>query len=96
MEKFVNVSDVKIKRQKIDKKKVTDFIELFNKFILNGGRFRNGVDSFSMNASLDDIPMLNNSEFKYASKQAKEQGWELIQYPDNYQTTSYSMKKIIK
>lgn len=100
MKTFINASSVKIKqkKEKIEQRNVEKFIDVFNKYIRKGGSFGNTTinDTFYLNDCLDGIPTLNNTEFKLAVKEAKKSGWLLEQQEDNYQTISYSMKKIVK
>lgn len=84
MEKFINASSVVIKWEK-DLNKIDMFISKFNNAILQ--------DKFTLNDGLDNIPSLNDTEFCIAEKMAKEEGWVLTRYADNYNTTSYKMEK---
>ena len=78
MRKFINSSDVKTKKEKIDKEKIEKFIDKFNWFIRKGED--SGDGSISMNNGLDKIPTLNDNEFKYTVKLAKKEGLKLINY----------------
>ena len=49
---------------------------------------------FYLNDGLDKIPFLDSNEFLYLRGLAKEQGWSLTRYNDNYQTITYKMKRI--
>jgi len=93
-EEFVSSTDVKRAKQPINKTQVALFIDKFNTIIRSGGKFGNSEDIFHLNNMLDGMPSLNSDEFELAVKLAKEKGWELVQKPDNYQTTQYRMKKI--
>jgi len=90
--RFINASAVKTKKERINYKKVDNFILKFNKEFLKGEN--SGDEFFYLNNGLDKIELLNDNEFNYAVKLAKDAGWELTQSDDNYQTTSYQMKKI--
>ena len=95
MKTFIKSSALKKRKEKISKIVVDEFIEKFNKFIEKGGNYpKQNLERFSMNNGLDKIPTLNDSEFILAVKLALKSGWTLTQHPDNYQTTSYTMKKL--
>lgn len=84
MEKFINASSVEGKGEK-DLNKINMFISKFNNAIVKG--------TFTLNNGLDGIPSLNDYEFDIAKKMAKEEGWILTKFNDNYNTTSYKMEK---
>jgi hypothetical protein len=95
MTTFIKADSVKTTKEKINEGRVNDFIEAFNNYIKRGRRTKRVSDNFSLNNILDDLPMINNSEFECAVKLANEAGWVLTKYSDNYQTTSFKMSKII-
>lgn len=96
MKTFINASTVKLKEEKTNEKKLNIFIGMFNNVIESEKEeYENGDGSFSMNSSLDKIPILNDNEFELAVKLAKEQGWELTLYIDNHQSTTYKNEKDI-
>lgn len=91
MEKFIKAKAVKQKSE-FNQVVVDKFIRKFNAHIkLN----QSDSDNFHMNNGLDNIPTLNQKEFDFARDEAIKSGWELTKYNDNYNTTSYRMKKII-
>lgn len=92
MKTFIKASKVKLKKEKINKGNITAFIDGFNAYIEKGDKAGEGV--FRLNNGLNDIPTLNNTEFDYVMRMAEAQGWELTQSPDNYNSTTYKMKKI--
>lgn len=87
MEKFINASSDEVNGGKGEKdlNKINTFISKFNKAIVEG--------RFTLNNGLDSIPSLNDTEFGIAEKMAKEEGWILTRFDDNYNTTSYKMEK---
>ncbi len=84
--RFINSSEIKTGEEKINQEKLGDFVEIFNESIKIG--------KFTLNNALDEIPTLNESEFELAKKIAKEDGWNLTQFDDNCNTTSYKVEKI--
>lgn len=101
---FVNANDKYESTEEIDEEKVDEFIDMFNEYIKSrNGRYNTG-ESYVINDTINTfssgeedakfLPGLNDTEFEYTVKLAKEQGWELTKKPDNYQTTSYYMTKL--
>lgn len=76
----------------VNELKVQLFINVFNDYIAKQSRF--GATYFSLNDAIDAIPMLNKHEFEVCVEMAKSKGWELTQFDDNYDTTSYKMQKV--
>ena len=92
METFIKSSTVKSKKEKVDKAKIEKFIQKFNAAIKKGEM--DFTDTFVLNNSLDKVPTLNDAELEFAAKMAEKEGWDLRQAEDNYQSTSYYLKKI--
>ncbi|MBK7362690.1 MAG: hypothetical protein IPJ01_10380 [Micavibrio sp.] len=86
MEKFINASSVEANAKgEKDLNKMNIFISKFNNAIQEG--------TFTLNDGLDSIPSLNDTEFSIVEKMAKEEGWTLTRFDDNYNTTSYKIEK---
>lgn len=94
MKTFTHASSVKTNKERTDLNKLEKFIELFNSIFNKKTMNENEDGSYSLNTGLSQIPQLNNSEFAHAKALAKQQGWTLAQFEDNYQTTTYKMQKI--
>lgn len=88
MKKFISPSERRpvIERRSIEK--MDRFIEICNEGL------RRNKNSF--NTGLDKVPYLNTSEFLQIIKIAKEMGWSVKQFDDNYNTTTYAFTEIIK
>jgi hypothetical protein len=86
MKQFIKPSTFKERKKRPDKTKVDEFIEKFNKLIKKGELEANDV--------LNKLPYLNESEFNLAVAIARENGWQLTQFEDNYNTTSYQLTEI--
>jgi hypothetical protein len=86
MKKFVKASTVKEKEERINKKRLEKFILMTNAHLTKG--------NFSMNTSLQGIPYLSKAEFDAAVKEAAKAGWNLTQYEDNYNITTYKFEKL--
>src|SRR5437588_13109762 len=91
IETFISSSSAKLKKEKVDEKRVDAFITKFNYILRNG--IEDGDESFTANTSLNKIPTLNDVEFELVAIRADEQGWSLTQFEDNYQTITYKMEK---
>ena len=78
----------KIKKGIPDKEKVDLFIRLFNSAIEK--------DVFSLNTGLSAIPLLSQDDFNLAKEQARNNGYELSQFDDNYNTITYKLTYIGK
>lgn len=94
MKTFVKASEIKMRKEKIDKYRVDKFIEKFNRSIIHDSECESGDSSFTINDLLDKVPTLNDNEFECAVELAKEQGWKLTRSDDNYQSVTYKMQKI--
>ena len=78
----------KIKKGVPDKEKVDYFIRVFNSAIEK--------NIFTLNTGLSDIPFLSQDDFNLAKEQAKNNGYNLSQFDDNYNTTSYKITYVGK
>jgi len=83
---FINASKVKDENEILNKEKVNQFITRFNHLIKKGDRHANDA--------LDDLPNLSMADFRLAEKLALKAGWKLTIFPDNNNTTTYSVEKI--
>lgn len=90
---FLAASEVQTKLDGCDYKKIEKFIDFFN-CAFKKEEFQNGDGSFSTNDGLSNIPLLNGIEYEIAKEMARKQGWRLIWFADNYNTTTYKMEKI--
>jgi hypothetical protein len=78
--------DSKPPKQKVSKDNMNSFILKFNELMKS--------DKFSANTVLDNIPYLNEREFKLVKEKAREMGYDLIQFDDNYNTVTYKLNNI--
>ena len=85
-ETFTNVRNATKLTAKHENSKIIAFIVAFNKAIDKGENY--------INSSLDKVGHLSDSEFASAKIMAKQQGWKLTQFDDNYQTTSYKIEAL--
>jgi len=86
MKTFIHASSVKRKKEKIDRVKVEEFIDEFNRSIKR--------DDYCINTGLDRFSPLNDNEFSYVVKLARKQGWQLTRFEDNNQSTSYQIDQL--
>jgi hypothetical protein len=84
MKKFIK-ADLVAYPEQVNTEKIDKFIDKFNTNLSRG--------KFTLNDGLDNIPHLNDNEFGVAVNMAKEEGWILTRFDDNYNTTSYKMEK---
>lgn len=85
MEKFIKPSDIKPKREPLDRENMYDFIKKMNRKLKKHDNMLNTV--------LDKV-YLNDSEFKHLKAEAKKSGWKLTRFDDNYNTITYMMEKL--
>jgi hypothetical protein len=78
----------KVKKGIPNKEKVDYFIGVFNSAI--------DKNIFTLNTGLSAIPFLSQDDFNLAKEQARNNGYELSQFDDNYNTTSYKLTYIGK
>lgn len=77
---------------KVDEDKINEFITKFNQYIITRGlgNYNVGVN-YVMNDFINNLPILNLSEFAEARLLAKDAGWNLTFKKGNFYSTSYYM-----
>ena len=87
MKTFINDSEVKVGNEKTN---IEQFIDKFNTIIKQG---KNVGRCFCINGIIDNVPTLNDEEFKLVVKMADEQGWKLYEHDDDYDSITYMLDK---
>lgn len=89
MKTFINSS----KTPKIDKTKVEEFIEIFNKDIQKAINDGKSLEYLTKNTGLTNVPRLNRYEFSSAYTLAQNEGWILSDMPDEHGSITYKLTK---
>tara|TARA_R110000772_G_scaffold17946_3_gene50134 strand:+ start:222706 stop:223020 length:315 start_codon:yes stop_codon:yes gene_type:complete len=98
MKSFVNSRILKDKIPKINQDKCDTFIDIFNQVVEDETKYKDVfhlntiTDGISMKPLGNTIPLLNDGEFHECVRLAEEEGWTLSRSPDNYQSTTYTLK----
>ena len=83
---FIDAESVRDEQETVHRKNVVGFANIMNRKLKK--------NNYTINSSLDELPVLNDTEFKYLQKEAKKAGWKLVKFEDNYNTTTYKMSML--
>ncbi len=83
---FPKADSYKGRQEPIDKRRIDKFIKAIRRALKK--------HEMVINTGVDDFDKLNDTEFEQVRSDAEKNGYQLVQFEDNYQTTSYSLKKM--
>jgi len=92
MTKFINSNNFGPKNGVINYEKIDLLISLFNLKLEK--KSNKDKEIFHLNTTLDAAPYMNDATLEGAKKSALSAGWVLTYTEDNYQSMTYTLKKI--